>query len=389
MDGEKPTAGSYDAIETADKFLKTMAKAIRGRSLYPRNHPQVKSTMEDLGGMVPDLFRNDEKRTFVFIEEQVYIDDRLISGMERDPSEIAGIFMKNGIEMLTLRSGLDAIELSAFIENLSAPEAGKKGISPFASPHIRIGEVALGRGNGDESTQGSPGILSGEPRFSEETDRLKETYLDWKSAHKSLVMNVDKIMQSIEKTLFENIQSFIPLCELKEYDEYTYVHAINLSILTMAQAQYLGFSRESIHAFGLGALLHDVGKTQVSVAVLNKKGKLTPEEFAEMKRHPVQGALMLMQYPEIPPAAIIVTYEHHLKYDRSGYPAIQHSRPQHIGSRLAAIADQFDAMRSNRPYRPALAPAKIIEIMRENSGTDLDPELLDHFIAFMRSRKAV
>jgi HD-GYP domain-containing protein (c-di-GMP phosphodiesterase class II) len=180
----------------------------------------------------------------------------------------------------------------------------------------------------------------------------------------------------------------IPLAELKSYDEYTHVHAINLSILTMAQAESLGYAKEAIHAFGMGALLHDVGKTQVAVDVLHKAGKLTPEEQEQMQTHPVHGAAQLLRHPEIPRVAVIVAYEHHLKYDRSGYPKLTRDRPQHIASRLAAVADHYDAMRSNRPYRDAMEPAQIFEIMEKNKGKDLDPELVDHFFAMMKSRAA-
>jgi putative nucleotidyltransferase with HDIG domain len=157
----------------------------------------------------------------------------------------------------------------------------------------------------------------------------------------------------------------------------------------MAMADSIGCSREAIHAFGVAALLHDVGKTQVPTEILNKQGQLTPEELEEMKKHPVRGAATLLQYSEIPRVAVIVAYEHHLKYDGTGYPTMKQKRKQHLACRLTAIADQFDAMRSNRPYREAMLPEKIFEIMQQSRGTGLDPDLLDNFITFMKLRKII
>ena len=130
-------------------------------------------------------------------------------------------------------------------------------------------------------------------------------------------------------------------------------------------------------------------KAQVSREVLHKQGKLTVQEFEEMKSHTALGAKALLQHPEVPPVAVIVAYEHHLKYDGNGYPAMTRKRRPHIASRIISISDQFDAMRSNRPYRDAMPAEKIVAIMEQNKGTDLDPTLLEHFLGLLKARKVI
>ena len=385
-------------LSGSERFLRIITKVLRDRSLYPESHPQTLAGEKELHGILPQLFVERTQRTFVIIDEYVYIDDRLMSGKEKGLSEVAKVFRACQVEVLTISEGLSIAELHSFINHLVTTQNQKDSGGLYQSPHIQLGKLSVGEGGRPSFSPGKamehfkyavPKKHQNQPAFSDETKILQDVYVDWNTAQGLMAQHAEKVMHTLEVSLFSNLHSFIPLGELKSYDEYTYVHAINLSMLTMAQAQLLGFSKEAIHAFGMGALLHDVGKTQVSVNVLNKQGKLTPEEFEEMKRHPLEGALLLMQYPEIPKIAAIVAYEHHLNFNQSGYPAVKWGRPQHIASRLTAISDQFDAMRSNRPYRDALETEKIYEIMEGNKGTDLDPDLLDHFFAMMKSRKVL
>ena len=385
-------------ISGSERFLRMIIKVLRDRSLYPDSHPQILAGEKEIHGILSPLFVKKTQRTFVIIDEHVYVDDRLMGASEKGLSEVARVFRACRVEVLTISEGLSIAELHSFIDYLVTIQNEKDSSVLFQSPHLQLGKLSVSEGGRPNFSPGkglehfryavSKKHLN-QSIFHDETKILQDVYIDWKAAQELMVQHVEKVMHSLERSLFSNLHSFIPLGELKSYDEYTYVHAINLSMLTMAQAQLLGFSKEAIHAFGMGALLHDVGKTQVSVNVLNKQGKLTPEEFEEMKRHPLEGALLLMQYPEIPKIAAIVAYEHHLNFNQSGYPAVKWGRPQHIASRLTAISDQFDAMRSNRPYRDALETEKIYEIMERKKGTDLDPDLLDHFFAMMKARKVL
>jgi putative nucleotidyltransferase with HDIG domain len=365
--------------------------------MYPENHPQVLNAISNLQGALPGLFTERQERTFVFIEDQVFVDDRLLTHIQTNPADVVRVFQEKRVDALILRQGLSWTEFCSLLDQLSTSKLEGNQKLTFHSPHIGIGALsptAVGSAPDlspviqDLGSAISRSSLN-KARFGDESKIIQDIYTDWNTAQEALVTLVDKVMQALERGLFDNYQSFIPLGELKSYDEYTYVHAINLAILTMALAESMGCSREAVHAFGVGALLHDVGKTQVSVEVLHKQGQLTPEEFEEMKKHPIRGAAALLQYPEIPPVAAIVAYEHHLKYDGTGYPTMKRQRKQHLASRLTALADQFDAMRSNRPYREAMPPEKIFEVMQQSRGTGLDPELLDHFIAFMKPRKII
>jgi HD-GYP domain-containing protein (c-di-GMP phosphodiesterase class II) len=370
-----------------------MSKVLTDRTLYPSNHPQAMAGVAALRAVISDLFAERDERTFVVIDDQIFVDDRLVGGRGKGAADLATVLRERGVEVLALRRGLTADEIQSLVDVLATPRTKEAEKPQFRSDHVTLGDVAV-EGAAAPVVPGTVQDLgfaisrsTHQPQLDDAAKILRDTYIDWTTVQDVVLSHVERIMVTLEKSLYANFQSFVPLAELKAYDEYTHVHAINLSILTMAQAESLGFPKAAVHAFGLGALLHDVGKTQVSVDVLHKAGKLTPEEQEEMKTHPVHGAAQLLRHPEIPRVAAIVAYEHHLKYDRTGYPTLTRDRPQHIASRLTAVADHFDAMRSNRPYRDAMEPEQIFEIMQNNKGKDLDPVLVDHFFAFMKSRK--
>lgn len=395
MNPDEPTTQTKKTT-AAEQFLNTLTKVLRDQELYPKDHPQLQAKREDLHASLQNLFIEDDERIFVFFEDQIYIDDLLIGRGDEGLGHIGKLFLKKRVEVLHLHQGLSIQELTAVVAFLSDPQETEATAPPhFQSHHIAIGKLEVNQDGKPEISKiakklGAATLKTGQKvEYTEESKVLKEIYVDWKTAQKGFVKNVGKIMDVLEKSLYSNFSSLIPLGDLKSYDEYTYIHAINLSILTMAQAECLGYSKEAIHAFGMGAVLHDVGKTEVSIEVLHKKGRYTEEEFQEMKSHPLRGAVILMQYPEIPRVASIVAYEHHLKYDLTGYPDVKHHHPQHIGSRLTAISDQFDAMRANRPYRAAMEAEKIMDIMEKDKGTGLDPDLFDRFAELLKHKKVI
>jgi putative nucleotidyltransferase with HDIG domain len=168
--------------------------------------------------------------------------------------------------------------------------------------------------------------------------------------------------------------------ELQAHDDYTVTHSLNVCILVVAQATYLGLSESPLREVGLAALLHDIGKETIPSQILNKPSQLEKGEFEKVRAHPLTGAKLLRKIDcgtEIP---MIVAFEHHVKYDRSGYPKIRSSGPLHIASHMTQIADVYDALRSFRPYMPSIELSKTLSIMKEGRGTEFEPRQFDNFL---------
>jgi putative nucleotidyltransferase with HDIG domain len=173
------------------------------------------------------------------------------------------------------------------------------------------------------------------------------------------------------------------LTALKRYDNYTFTHMVNVSVIAMAQARSLNLEGPLLREFGFAALMHDIGKVNTPLDVLNKPDKLTKDEFDQMKQHVVDGAHILRRTPEMPALAPVVAFEHHLRQDLSGYPENIGHRELNLCTQIVSIADVYDALRSNRIYREGLPSDRIKAIMTQKDSPAFNTRLLRRFINLM------
>ncbi len=187
---------------------------------------------------------------------------------------------------------------------------------------------------------------------------------------------VENIMDSITR----NREALVCLTQLKNRDEYTSIHSMNVCILCIAFARHLGLNEEQIRIIGLGALLHDLGKMRVPLEILNKPGRLTAEEFDIMKGHVLLGAAILKESAGIPPRALRVVLEHHERFKGGGYPRGLAEDQISVVGQLAAIVDVYDAITSDRVYHDHMDPHEAIKRMYEWSERDFNRAMLEKFI---------
>jgi putative nucleotidyltransferase with HDIG domain len=188
------------------------------------------------------------------------------------------------------------------------------------------------------------------------------------------------MIDGLAQAVAQNRTALLALTTLKNYDNYTFTHMVNVSILTMGQARGLGIDGPLLREFGLAALMHDIGKVRTPIDILNKPDKLTDAEFAIMRRHVIDGAEILRQTPDIPALAPVVAFEHHLRIDGTGYPTGVHRASLNAGTMLCSIADVYDAMRSQRLYQQAFPTDRILEVLKRNDGTQFDQHLVRRFV---------
>jgi HD-GYP domain-containing protein (c-di-GMP phosphodiesterase class II) len=193
-----------------------------------------------------------------------------------------------------------------------------------------------------------------------------------------------RAVQGIVDLILGEEFSLLGLTAIKNHDEYTFQHCVNVSILSIALGQRLGLSKKLLGELGVAAMLHDLGKASIPAWVLNKPGKLTQEEWKLMLDHPIQGVKMIARMRglnELALRSMIVAYEHHINYDKSGYPSLKGHMEQCLFSKIVAIADCFDAMTAHRAYRKSPFPpfAALHQIISQNQEK-FDPLLLKAFI---------
>ena len=194
----------------------------------------------------------------------------------------------------------------------------------------------------------------------------------------------EAVVRSLAVAMHGGRQVIMPLLRLKEFDQYTTTHSMNVAVLSMALAEFLGLSATDVRTFGIAGLLHDIGKIKIPLEVLTKPGKLTDEERALMNEHPVAGARMLLDVDEDLDLAVVVAYEHHIMINGGGYPVLRYARDCHQASKLVHVCDVYDALRTRRPYREAWSFEKTLGYLQERSGLEFDPELCAAFVRMMK-----
>ena len=368
-------------IKKAEELIRRLAAALRGTELYSPNHPLVQRGLDTLNAAATEALQAAPAIVIGFIGDEVVVDgDRLprgtaaLVGFARDLRE-------RGIEKITLTRGLTRDEIrnliAVFSDRTSAPPLADR-LAARGVRHVTLGRIVI-----EEVTDEQAGIAAARRVYATAVETAESLWEAAKAGDKPDPTAARKIIDGLAKLVTQDRTSLMALTALKKYDNYTFTHMVNVSALAMAQARALNVGGTLLREFGFAALMHDIGKVNTPLEVLNKPDKLTKDEFDVMKQHVVDGAHILRRTPEMPALAPIVAFEHHLKQDLSGYPENIGSRKLNLCTMIVSIADVFDALRSNRPYRQGLATNRIRAIMGEQGNPAFNQPLLKRFVNLM------
>ncbi len=192
---------------------------------------------------------------------------------------------------------------------------------------------------------------------------------------------IKSIAGQIVSEVIRNRRAMIHLTEIRTHDDYTFAHSVDVCILSLLVAVHMGYTEHRLKELAVGALLHDVGKIKVGQELLNKQAPLDPDEMAFMRGHAMFGFEILRSFKgKMTLPSIHIALQHHEKYDGSGYPRGLSRDDIHEYSRIASIADVYDAITSDRPYRKALLPHEAYELMLVNGNQHFDPNILPIFL---------
>jgi len=214
----------------------------------------------------------------------------------------------------------------------------------------------------------------------EELARLMDIYDTTRRHHQLNVVGLNDIVATFIDAFTSQGQPLLVLAPLRDMDEYTFTHSVNVCILNLAQAASLGISGPLLQDIGISAMLHDVGKLFIPEEVLNKPGPLTSEEWQLMRNHPLAGARFLLDTPGVPRMAVVSAFEHHMRFDQRGYPIVKGEWAQNLCSQMTTISDLFDSMMTKRPYRPPSDFETVATTIQYEVGTQLHPILAENFL---------
>jgi putative nucleotidyltransferase with HDIG domain len=354
-----------------------LALAIQSASAYPENHPRVQELLVRLHRRVQSEAERLRGLNIGFFRDHVVVEE--CPFMEPNPTltRLIERMREKGIEKILISEGITFGELKRFVYFLGG---GTGSLSEHFWESIVYGRIEGADSAGAAALGLSPasrpsGVMAGA------TEALKDVLVSMVTERKgSSVEEGRDIVSSIMKGLRQEGMLIDRLIRLQGHDDYTVTHSLNVCILVVAQAAHIGLPENRVREAGLAALLHDIGKETTPSDILTKPGRLDLDEFNLVKKHPASGAKLLRRIgcgTELP---MIVAFEHHIKYDRTGYPKVRTLEPLHIASYMTQIADVYDALRSFRPYQPSIELERTLSIMKEGRGTEFEPRLFDSFV---------
>ncbi|HEY7791310.1 MAG TPA: HD-GYP domain-containing protein [Vicinamibacterales bacterium] len=359
-------------VAARDELVRALAAAVRAAQLYTAGHPIVARSAAALAAVLDRLHAHEALVTIGLVGDHIVVQDAPIARTATFMEFMARL-RASGIERITFDRAVTTGEVAAFAASLAAQTD-----ESFA--HIRVGRLQLA---GETETPEEPAVPTVRQAYGDAVSMAADAWQQSAAGHTVDPAALRAAIDNLALEVARNRTALLALTAIKQYDDYTLTHMVNVSILTMAQARSLGLEGAALREVGLAALMHDIGKVHTPAEILTKPDRLTPAEFAVMKQHPVHGAEMLRATPEMPTLPAIVAFEHHLRLDGTGYPEGVSRPALNAATMLCSIADVYDAMRSQRQYQQAFPTDRILAVLQRNDGQQFDQRLVRRFTQIM------
>jgi putative nucleotidyltransferase with HDIG domain len=364
-----------------EELVRRLAAAVRAAALYSPTHPLLRRGTDALAQVCTTVHQAVDPVVVGFIADDVIVNGQRLARSAAALSGFARDLRDREIEKITIARGVSREELMAFVLELAdrkSPVPLGMRLDQKGVRRVTIGRIAL-----EQDDDPSPGIAAARRVYGTAVETAETLWETAKAGEKPDPNAARRIIDSLAKLVSRDRTSLMALTALKRYDNYTFTHMVNVSVIAMAQARALSLEGPLLREFGFAALMHDIGKVNTPLEVLNKPDRLTKEEFDVMKQHVIDGAHILRRTPEMPALAPVVAFEHHLRQDLSGYPEDVGHRELNLCTQIVSIADVYDALRSNRVYRQGLPSDRIKAIMTQKDSPAFNGRLLRRFINLM------
>jgi len=361
-----PDTTDRDKLE---QILTGMIASSRNLTLYPAEHPIVKNQLNKLVLDLESLLDTRDKLTVAIVEEVLVFEGVPFYQPNLAVREFQRRMEERGVNAVEFHKGLDALEIQVWSQFLleDAQEIREMSASKYLAQreikHIQVRDAR-------EVYNRALGIVS-------------EMMGEIRMGKIPKAESAKKVVADLTRYILTDRPALLALTLLKNYDSYLFNHSVNVSVLSLALADALKMPKEDLHPIGLAGLLHDIGKILTPKNITLKPYDLTPEEWEIMKEHPIKSAEILQKMQGISELCVRLVYEHHARYDRSGYPALEDGHQIHNYSKIIAIADTYDAITTLRPYQKPFHPREAIMIMEKLSGKALDPIYFQEFVRML------
>lgn len=366
--------------------------ALRAIKLYPVENAAVQKALEELATVTREFIAAEGELEIRVSGEFLFVNAtrlRLDLDNYASFSHLITLYRSNGVGSQHIAAAVTSRDWLVFLSLLQVPANEGTPASRFDVLVAKLDAAGV-----RAFTLGPPTDADDEDK-EKAKERAKKTYAQSVSVTKDLmtavrfgkspnIKKIKRVVQGIVDQILNEETSLVGLTAIRDYDEYTFTHSVNVCIFSVSIGKRLGLSKLQLYDLGMAALFHDIGKSRVPAEVLNKSGGLTDEEWRLIAAHPWMGVLCLFQLrgtQDLHYRAMLVAHEHHMKIDLTGYPRAVRARQMSMYSKIVAIADGFDAATSRRTYQTTpLNPADVMKEMRDNTRRGMDPVLVKAFV---------
>ncbi len=390
--GSRSDTSPISLQDQGRKILAALFTALRSLKFYPLDNEATQQAIGELHRTGAEVVAREgliELRVvgdFFFLNEvRLRLDLRNFSTF----GSLARTLQANGIGVLVVEGGVERGEWVPFLTLLlRSPPEGENSFEAFAG---RLEALPVRNIRVQPEREARQLDLEGEAM-----EGAKRTYVhsvqmargvlsDVRIGRAVNVRKVKRAVQSIVDQVLSNEPSIMAMTTLREFDDYTFTHSVNVCIFAVIIGQRLGMGKQELYELGLGALFHDVGKMRVEEEILHKAAELSDEDWAALREHPTEGLLILFQvhgFSDVPYRQMLMAYEHHMKMDLTGYPETRRPREPGLFSRIVAVADGFDAGSSVRSYQyKPWPPDEVLREMRDRAARGFDPLIVKALMA--------
>jgi HD-GYP domain-containing protein (c-di-GMP phosphodiesterase class II) len=392
---QKPVRGSREPestrIETlGPRLLTRLAALVRTARTHDVSNQAFQRQLQGCLGVIQELLEEEHEVALVAVADHFFINGvrvKATAGLLPVVHAMLGEFERRALGGVQFFEGVNAAELERFFQLFMAADdpavAGGLFQAIEAASVSHIAPLATVGSNDDELLR----RVEEQKNSASERGRAKKVF--WRAVlgtrhiltraaqnGRPDLRHAKRLVQPVVDSIMKHEYSLVGLTALKDHDEYTYAHCVNVSILSVSMGHALSLSRQTLADLGVAALLHDLGKIAIPAEVLSKPAKLDAREWQLMRRHPLEGTKMLFRMPGLSVVGLDsmrVSLEHHMNVDRTGYPEIQGEWGQSALSRIVALADCFDAMTAHRAYhRRAFSPFEALQYVLGPGRTPFD-----------------
>ena len=376
------------------EFIIKFSRLLKGTVIYDRKNVNIDRLTQECLPVVNEIIRSEGNLFFKIVRDNFFFNNIRIQ-VKADKFPIFKAFAqelrKRWVGEIEISQAVSGEDLKDFAYLLFGLEANNESNALYVMKQleyrdingIHVGKLEFFK---DEEIYVDSEDQKRQSReiYFKSVNLVKEVTESIKNQKMLNVRKAKRLMQNAVNSILHDETTLLGLATIKNYDEYTFNHSVNVAIYAIAIGQRVGIPKKQLSHLGMAGLFHDIGKVRIPKEIINKTGKLTPEEWTVVRAHPVIGAKAVMkmkEWGELSTRLVHGAFEHHLKFDLSGYPKLTRKLKLSLFGRIISLADFYDALVRPRVYnRFPYVSEKILGIMLERSGKDFDPALVKVFI---------